>query len=310
MTIFPHIIIEMTNFLCPLCRSQEMKGVFVKDGYPIVQCVTCGLQSVHPMPTSEEIVTHYQRAAYFHGEKEQGYREYTAMRKALLPLFQRRMAQIDERFPQRGRLLDFGCAAGYFLEVAQAHGWEVAGVELSAEMAERARAQTHAPVARELDELEGGFDVITLWEVVEHLPRPVETLAALRRRLRPGGLLMLSTPNTGHWQALREPAAWEGYRPPSHLVFFTAETLSRALEQAGFQEVTVQRYAPLPPLPGWLGRTTRPLQQALADGSARPWKAALLAWRAVRLYGWAWQRLWRPQDDIYATLEAMGKRDA
>ncbi len=298
----------MTAFTCPLCRSEAMTPLFVKNGYPIVQCQQCRLQSVHPMPTSEELTAHYQREAYFHGESSQGYREYTAMRKALLPLFRRRIGQINTLLPQKGRLLDFGCAAGYFLEVAQQQGWEVAGVELSAQMAALARERLHAPVENTLNAVEGTFDVITLWEVIEHLPQPVHTLTELHRRLRPHGVLMLSTPNTGHWQAQREPDAWEGYRPPSHLLFFTASTLRKALEVAGFQDVEITRRAPLPPLPVWLRRVSRPLQRRISDGSARPWKAALLTWRAVRVFGLLWQRLAHPADDIFATLEATGRK--
>lgn len=298
----------MTKPACPVCQNEVATPVFTKNGYAIVQCAQCGLQYVHPVPTDEELTAHYQQGAYFHGEESQGYREYTAIRKALLPLFRRRLLHIDHLMSGKGRLLDFGCAAGYFLEVAQASGWDVAGVELSKEMATLAHERLGVPIGRSLTDMFGEFDVITLWEVIEHLPRPMETLAALQERLRPGGLLMLSTPNTGHWQAQREPDMWEGYRPPSHLLFFTADTLRSALERAGFQQITVQRTSPLPPMPDWLRRSGRPLQQRVADGSARPWRAMLLAWRAVRVFGWGWQRVARPHDDIYATLEAAAWR--
>ncbi len=116
---------------------------------------------------------------------------------------------------------------------------------------------------------------------------------------------MLSTPNAGHWQPLREPEAWSAYHPPAHLVLFTAESLKMALEKAGFSSVRVWRVSPLPPLPGLVRQATAPLARALADGSARPWLPALLLWRAVRLLGWAWQKVAHPQDDIFATLEAL-----
>jgi SAM-dependent methyltransferase len=176
-------------------------------------------------------------------------------------------------------------------------------------MAAQAAAALGIPIPATLDEVASGeFDAITLWEVVEHLPRPLGELRRLAERLRPGGVLMLSTPNTDHWQAQREPAQWEGYRPPSHVVHFTAATLRLALEGAGLEVIAITPTAPLPQVPGLWRRATVPLQQALAWGTARPWRLALLVWRAVRVVSWAWQRLVRPADDVYATLEALAVR--
>jgi 2-polyprenyl-3-methyl-5-hydroxy-6-metoxy-1,4-benzoquinol methylase len=271
------------------------------------------------MPSAEALQAHYQDPSYFAGEAEQGYRCYEDMRQALWPHFRRRLAIIDRLVPDRGRLLDFGCAAGYFLELAQAdgrgdaggRGWQVSGVELAQDMARATSARLGAPVARTLAALPGQvYDVVTLWDTVEHLPQPVETLHALCGRLRGGGLLMLSTPNAGHWQAVREPECWASYRPPSHLLFFTARTLEDTLQRAGFERIIVSKMSPLPPLPGWLRRLTAPLERALATGQARPWRLALLTWRAVRLCGWSWQKLAHRDDDIYAVLEATAFRPA
>ncbi len=285
-----------------------MQSLFVKDGYPIVRCLDCGLERVHPMPAETVLEAHYQDKTYFHGDTNQGYRDYMAMRPALVPLAQRRLHSINALVATKGRLLDFGCAAGIFLEVAKDDGWEVAGVELSSDMAASARERLGVHVVQDPSELPGAFDAITMWEVIEHLPRPLMTLTALRERMPSGGLLMLSTPNTGHWQAQQDPEAWEGYRPPSHLLFFNSDTLRATLAQAGFRDVIVERTAPTPPLPAAVRSWTRPLQQGLADGSARPWRLALYAWRMVRLFGIVWQRLSRPEVDIYATLVARARK--
>jgi SAM-dependent methyltransferase len=208
-------------------------------------------------------------------------------------------------------LLDYGCAAGYFLEVARAENWRIAGVELSESMACQAEQALGVPIATSLDVLtEHYFDVITLWEVVEHLPEPVAELRRLCDRLRPGGMLMLSTPNTGHWQAVREPDAWDSYRPPSHLLYFTGPTLAEALRRTGFERISIQKVSPLPPLPAWLRNLSAPLQRGLATGQSMAWPLALWAWRAIRVAGWGWQRLAHPNDDIFTTLEAVAFRPA
>lgn len=295
---------------CPVCRSADSTPVLSRQGYSYFRCGECQAVYVAPMPSSEEVAAFYQDPAYFAGGGESGYRDYTAMHKALAPHFHRRLRTLAERLSRRGRLLDVGCADGYFLALAQADGWEVAGVEISGPMAEEAARRLNAPVATSLDDLPGTYDAITLWEVVEHFPDPVAELQRLAKRLRPGGVVMLSTPNAGHWQALRAPEAWSAYRPPAHLVLFTADALKIALERAGFSSAHIWKVSPLPPLPGWLQRLTAPLARGLADGSARPWLPALVLWRAVRLLGWAWQRVAHPQDDVFATLEALAWRPA
>jgi 2-polyprenyl-3-methyl-5-hydroxy-6-metoxy-1,4-benzoquinol methylase len=293
---------------CPLCNNSVSSPILSKNDYTIARCAACDTLYVSPMPPEELLQAHYQDPAYFCGQEEQGYHNYSDMHKALRPHMRRRIQSID-RYLAKGQLLDFGCAAGYFLQVALASGWQIAGVELAHEMAQVASQTLQIPIASSLDSLgQAEFDAITAWEVIEHLPRPVETLHCLHDHLRPGGLLMLSTPNTGHWQAVREPENWISYRPPSHLLFFTAKTLTDALERAGYERISIQRVSPLPPLPGWLRRASAPLQRGLVSGQARAWTPALWAWRAIRLGGWGWQRLRHSGDDIFTTLEATAFR--
>jgi SAM-dependent methyltransferase len=297
------------NHNCPICNANQAAPFYGKHGYTIVECAACGMRFVSPMPTPEELTAHYQNAAYFEGESEQGYLNYADMQKALRPHFQRRLQVIETRLGLRGKILDVGCAAGYFLEEARQRGWQICGMELSQEMAHNAEQLLQVPIHTELATVpDRDFAAITLWEVIEHLPDPIDTLRQLRDRLRPGGVLMLSTPNNGHWQALRAKEQWVGYRPPSHLQYFTRETLGDALRRAGFERSAITGTAPLPPLPGWLSRASKPLEQALATGQARPWKLALFAWRGIRVAGWGWQKIAHRSDDIFATLEALAFR--
>lgn len=195
---------------CPICDGETHNPVLSKNGYNIVRCADCGLMYVSPIPTDAELTEHYQNAAYFTGESEQGYADYSQMEKALVPFFERRLNVLAKQFPERGNLLDFGCAAGYFLQMAQSAGWNIAGVELSQTMAESVTNLLGISITTDIAScpVDSPFDVITLWEVIEHLPRPLETLHEFYVRLRPGGAVMLSTPNTAHWQAQRAPGRW------------------------------------------------------------------------------------------------------
>ncbi len=279
------------------------------NGFDYVRCRACGAVYVSPPPPSEVLQAHYQDPAYFAGDGEQGYRSYADMHKALVPHFRRRLKRLARPVERPGRLLDVGCADGCFLQLARAAGWEIAGVEMAAQMASTAARRLGSPIAPDLRDVpEGQFDAVTLWEVVEHLPRPVDELDRMRQRLRPGGVIALSTPNVDHLQALREPARWHGFRPPSHVVLFGASAIVETLGRAGFEQIELRRAAPLPPLPDWLERATAQLRCGLSTGEARPWPAALLLWRAVRLAAWGWYRLTRGNGDIFATLEVTAWR--
>lgn len=135
------------------------------------------------------------------------------------------------------RVLDVGCAVGLFLAAARANGWECFGVEPSHHLGEYGRAHFGLSIVE--GELAGAkfapnsFDVITLWDVTEHLLDPMATYRLVHGLLRPGGLLMLRMPN---WQSLaREMLGpnWEMF-VTDHFYYFTPDTLRALLQQAGF----------------------------------------------------------------------------
>jgi 2-polyprenyl-3-methyl-5-hydroxy-6-metoxy-1,4-benzoquinol methylase len=300
-----------TSTPCPLCGHANINPFLSRFGYDLKHCGACGHLHVNPMPDDAALVAHYQQLSYFEGEEAQGYRNYEDMHRALKPHFERRLTRIESLHGGPGSLLDFGCADGYFLQLARDRGWKVSGVELSAEMAARASARLSIPIPQSLDALEAQrFDAVTLWEVIEHVPRPIQTLHELRQWLRPGGTLMFSTPNNGHWQAVRSPDAWHVFRPPSHLQYFTDRSARTALESAAYTQIEPVRTMPLPALPGWLESLSAPLYQQLGSGQARRWTAALWLWRAIRAAGLLMSRLTRPTEDVYMTLEVAARTPA
>jgi len=150
-------------------------------------------------------------------------------------------------------LLDVGCGSGRFLARMRDLGWTVCGVEPDPEAAERARGlglTVHTGTLSQAGFPSAAFDVVTLWEVIEHLPNPVEALVEVARVLRPDGLLVLSTPNVESLAARWFGAYWFNADVPRHVALYTPQALRRLLERAGF---STHRLDYLSSTSGWLG---------------------------------------------------------
>ncbi|MEI6807729.1 MAG: class I SAM-dependent methyltransferase, partial [bacterium] len=138
-----------------------------------------------------------------------------------------------------GPLLDIGCGAGQFLNFAKKQGWqELAGIEPVSEIARMARALTHSQI-HEVDLHDTGlpsehFAAIASWDVIEHLPRPRQAITEMWRILRPGGLLILSTPNLDGAALRFLQGKSQQVMPPEHLIYYARATMSRLIEDAGF----------------------------------------------------------------------------
>jgi len=149
---------------------------------------------------------------------------------------------LDGLVEQRGRLLDIGAGFGAFVHAAQGRGWDAHGVEPSTTGVRRAKEQfpnadiihgTLADIPLDLT-----FDVITMWDVVEHLDDPMDLMHEARKRLRPGGLLVVETGNYQSAERSQAGLAWWGYQS-DHRWYFTPDTLSRMLHDSGFSNASV-----------------------------------------------------------------------
>ena len=151
-----------------------------------------------------------------------------------------------ERYAAPGRLLDIGCSAGFFLDEARRAGWSVSGLEKSADTAALARALHDVDVTvgtlGQDDSLpSASFDVVTLWDVIEHVPEPLATLRRAHNLLSRDGVIAIQTPNIGglfprmSYLVARRLDYWPHPEPPGHLFQFSTRTLDRLLCMAGFR---------------------------------------------------------------------------
>ncbi|HET8725371.1 MAG TPA: class I SAM-dependent methyltransferase [Anaeromyxobacteraceae bacterium] len=201
---------------------------------PIYGCDDCGLLFQWPMPPADDL-----ERAYASVEDPL----YMAERDNRILTFRNVVRTLG---PAGGRrLLDVGAYCGYFLEVARESGFRAEGLELSRWAANHARAQGFTVHTEPLEARASAgqrYEVLTLWDVIEHLPDPREELAAARDLLVPGGRLHLSTIDTGSLVARLLGARWP-WLMDMHLVYFDRPTISALLEEAGFRVLDVGTYS-------------------------------------------------------------------
>jgi SAM-dependent methyltransferase len=153
-----------------------------------------------------------------------------------------------------GRLLEIGVARGDFLAEARRAGFEPLGIEPEPATAAVARRRSGVDVlvgwAEEIELPRSAFDVVCLWHVLEHIPRPLRVLEALLASLRPGGLLFCEVPNAGSAMAVAQRDRWAYLDPAHHVGFFDPDSMLRGLTACGYEGIVTEtipmlRYAPL-----------------------------------------------------------------
>jgi len=259
---------------CRLCGSRELRVLFVaeRSDRQVVRCRRCGLVFYDPQPTPA------QAAAFYSTDYLED--EYPAARvRERIQLAHRRLARI-EQMTGVGRLLDVGCGRGDFLIAARQRGWTVAGLDRSPAAAGMA-ATAAIPVFE--GDLTGPrpaglepADVVTLWDVLEHLTDPVAALASLRRWIRPQGLLVVETQNVRSVGAVWMGRRWEQF-VKFHLYHFSPPTLRVAFERAGFDAIRIEpsdRFAAHAPSESGPARARGGLRQALTWLRDIVWAAA------------------------------------
>jgi 2-polyprenyl-3-methyl-5-hydroxy-6-metoxy-1,4-benzoquinol methylase len=201
---------------------------------------------VRRLPEPAELHAVYGEA-YFRNSRseESGYEDYEQDRYCIVKTAGRRLDILERYTHERGRLLDVGCALGFFADAARHRGWQAEGIDISQHAVDYATQHLGLPakqgVLGEAGYEPGSFAAITMFDVIEHVPDPVAELRLVRTLLRPGGVVMLSTPDVGSLAARATGARWMGYKlAEEHLYYFDRKTITLALDHAGFEVLDVQ----------------------------------------------------------------------
>ncbi len=236
--------------VCPISKSPETQPLCQVDGFDIWRCPESATDFVWPMPTDKTLKELYDREAWFEGGERGGYSDYDAQTEPSLHL----VKELLDRFPGGSAglsVLDIGCGYGTHLRLAADRGWRCFGIEPSAHarsVAQQRHGDRLTVVEQAEDLFPDRFDLILMFEVIEHLQDPYKLFFTLfgRGAIGPQTLVVISTPNARSTDAVTDPAGWAYRHPPSHLVFYSAKSLQVLLRRLLFKDVNVHAIVPLP----------------------------------------------------------------
>lgn len=243
---------------CHLCGSASTEILVEVETGAIDRCRDCETVYRANLVTGRWHRELYQDPATMHSPFYLANKLASDPRSEPIPTYRKGLRRLAELAPA-GRLLDVGCSYGAFLQLAEQHGWEAHGVELSAGAAEFARRERGLRVTEGALEQtsfpDAYFQAVTMWDVIEHLEDPLSTLRVIKRILAPGGILLVFTINqesllnlVGHALYRLSFERWGRlmmlFYDIHHNFFFSRGTLRNLLRRSGGLDVVDVDFAP------------------------------------------------------------------
>jgi SAM-dependent methyltransferase len=240
---------------CLVCGGRRCERLYVLSRFDIHRCMDCTQVFLHPLPSEAEIATLFARL-YREGTGSvpelRGYYASCFDASSTSPVVRTSRAWLAAIAPYAagGRLLDIGCGTGIFCHAARDFGWQALGIDEAGQAVEFARTRYGLDVRiGNFESLDMGgevFDLVSLWDVIEHSRAPRRLVESAVRCLRPGGLLAASTPNQRNiMESVAGPlyrltggrlrAPLEKFYLLEHFLYFTPRTLGRLLTDAGLE---------------------------------------------------------------------------
>ena len=300
----PGLPIEWEETNCLLCGGRRYKCLTEAPDvsatgqglwFAVVQCQECGLCFTNPRPSRAAMVQFYPPETYppHQARPERAGRWFGGWNWLRGGTERKLLARVGQ-----GRLLDFGCGGGSFLQRMDSQGWQVTGLDISATTVCRVRADLGLRVlvgSLPHPELQPeSFDVITMWQSLEHVHAPRETLREAHTLLAKGGKLLVAVPNIDSLPYRWFGSDWYGLDLPRHLTHFTPMTLALMLERAGFRVRSLRMVRH----PKWLRWSA---QHALQRKRGPYWHRWLTSRPAASAAAW-YSYLSRQADCVLATV--------
>jgi 2-polyprenyl-3-methyl-5-hydroxy-6-metoxy-1,4-benzoquinol methylase len=229
---------------CYLSCSGVMYPAFIKSGFTILRCSQCGLFVLEADTNYDEFLEMYYSQGYFMGDDAKfGYANYLAEEEMLRRNAVTYLTRIKQLAPE-GSLLDVGCAAGYLMDEADKLGYTVSGIDTSAYITNLATSQIQSKIQtvplHKTSFSRDSFDVVTMFDLIEHLNDPRTDLTLIASSIKPSGLLVIGTGDTGSLYARIFGKHNHFFAPPHHYFFFSRKTITELLKQSGFKVIKIE----------------------------------------------------------------------
>lgn len=240
----------MENIVCNLCGNNKVLPFYQyvpdyllnndKIKVNFVKCTSCGLIYQNPRPTLKEMSEHYPENYESYTYDDELNNSSTLLKTVYQYGINKRIRFVTH-FKKHGRLLDLGCSTGIFLNGFKGSpNWNLFGVEINkkaAHIAQNKGLNVFTGTLEEANFPNEYFDVVTMWDVLEHLHDPASSLKEIYRILKPDGILVIRVPNENSWDAHIFGRYWSGLDAPRHLFIFTPITLNRMLSVQNFETI-------------------------------------------------------------------------
>ncbi len=236
-------MIDFEEVVCDLCNNPRYTILFrrkdlntsLNGEYQVVKCNNCGLIYQNPRPTVNSLPfiypSDYDQYTFNTTKGFQKHIELYGLKKRF---------KLISIYKEEGNLLDIGCSTGDFIEyVSSIAGWTCMGIEPSTVAYNMSNIKKFIYNGYVTDFIQkypdARFDVVTLWNVIEHLHSPTHELTKIYNLLRENGIIVITTPNVNSFAANLFKKYWIGYELPRHLYIFSEKTLSILLQKVGFR---------------------------------------------------------------------------
>lgn len=222
---------------CRFCKSKEVSTFLNLIDFKLLKCSSCQIIFVDPFP-SASLQKEANRELY---GRQMVQKEYWEKLPQLKKRAKKMVAEL-QKFKKTGKLLDIGCGFGLFLKMAKEAGFKVYGVEMEKEAVKTAQEKfglknIYQKNVKEIGFPERYFDVITLFDILEHLENPEVILKELKKLLKPNGVLVIQSPNIESFMFKLTKEKWNWLLFPNHLYHFTPKSLTLLLKHSGFKIV-------------------------------------------------------------------------
>ena len=228
---------------CPICFQTKLPVKYTINNYEIVQCENCKLVMLNQKLKFEEVVNLYKNN-YFNSDTDgSGYLSYNTMEKALRKNFKKRVKKIIAQTGRNIDLLDVGAGQGFFVDECLKEGIRAEGLEISKEALIYSRKELKIKMYEgTIEEFKPSkkYDVITLWDVIEHVYEPNRFLKIINASLKENGFIFLSTGDIDSLLAKISGPKWHLFNLPEHAYFYSKKTIKKLLNKNNFRILSIE----------------------------------------------------------------------